>query len=115
MPEDPPTEPQPPHQLQVELPPEAEVGIPADFASVWNTQTSFVLDFCVNKQPPVSATDENGQQIVVTLAKVATRVRIPPDQVFELARALTQQLETWEVATGRKKPYDGPPLPGTSD
>ena len=112
MSEDPATEPQPPLQLQLEVPPEAEIGIPADFASVWSTQTSFVLDFCVNKQPPVPATDENGQQVTVVLAKVATRVRIPPEQVFELARALTQQLDTWEVATGRKKPYDGPPLPG---
>ena len=29
-------------------------------------------------------------------------VRIPPQQVFELAKALTQQLEFWEQETGRR-------------
>jgi len=106
-----PAEPQP--QLAIELPPEVEVGIPADFASLWQTDTSFVIDFCVNKHPPQLATDDNGQQVIVVPAKVCARVRIPPEQVFELARALTQQLDNWELKTGRKKPYDGPPLPGS--
>jgi hypothetical protein len=33
-----------------------------------------------------------------------SRVRIAPEQVFELAKALTIQLEAWELETGRKKP-----------
>jgi len=31
-------------------------------------------------------------------------VRIPPEQVFEIARALTQQLDQWEKETGRRPP-----------
>jgi len=37
-------------------------------------------------------------------ARVVSRVRIPPEQVFELAKALTQQLEFWEQETGRRPP-----------
>ena len=39
-------------------------------------------------------------------ARVVSRVRIPPEQVFELAKALTQQLEFWEQETGRRPPPD---------
>ena len=40
--------------------------------------------------------------------RVVSRIRIPPEQVFELAKALTQQLEFWEQETGRRNP--GGPL-----
>jgi len=32
-----------------------------------------------------------------------SRVRIPPDQVFELMKALEQQLTMWENETGKRK------------
>ena len=38
-------------------------------------------------------------------ARVVSRIRIPPEQVFELAKALTQQLEFWEQETGRRAPH----------
>jgi hypothetical protein len=52
---------------------------------------------------------ETGQRHTVVPARVVSRIRIPPDQVFELAKALTQQLEFWERETGRRNPQD-PPL-----
>ena len=37
--------PQQPPQIAVNLPPEQEIGVFADFAAVWHNPTSFVLDF----------------------------------------------------------------------
>jgi hypothetical protein len=92
-------------KLQVDLPTDQEAGVPADFASVWHTQTSFVVDFLAAKSPPKPAVDPStgaptGGRVMP--ARVVSRVRIPPQQVFELARALTQQLDAWERETGRK-------------
>lgn len=106
-----PTGEQPPVQIQIELPREVEVGVPADFAQVWNTQTSFVIDFCAAKSPPQIAKAEDGTTTYVVPARVSARVRIPPEQVFELASVLTKQLDQWERATGKQPPYEGPPLP----
>ncbi len=96
-------------KLQVELPSDQEIGVPADFASVWHTSTSFVIDFVTAKSPAKPLVDrETGEQTGHALpVKVAARVRIPPQQVFELARALTQQLDAWERETGRKADGSG--------
>ncbi len=96
-----------PIRFQVEVPPDAEAGVPAEFANIWHTRTSFVLDFAVPKGPPQVVDDDAGRHAVVT-AKVVTRVRIPPQQAFEIARALTQQLDMWEKETGAARP-DVPP------
>jgi hypothetical protein len=97
-------------KLQVDLPSDQETGVPADFASVWHTQTSFVLDFLAAKSPPKPAVDaatgaQTGGRVMP--ARVVSRVRIPPQQVFELARALTQQLDAWERETGHKADGSG--------
>jgi len=92
-------------EFQVEVPSENEAGVPADFANIWHTRTSLVLDFAVAKGPPrlVEDTDGTGPRAVVE-AKIVSRVRIPPEQAFEIARALTQQLDLWEQETGRRPP-----------
>ena len=90
-------------RFQVDVPPEMEAGVPADFANIWHTRTSFVLDFAVPKGPPqVVETDDDAGRAAVVSARVVARVRIPPEQVFEIARALTQQLDQWEKETGRR-------------
>jgi hypothetical protein len=94
-------------KLQIDLPTEHETGVPADFASVWHTSTSFVLDFVAAKSPAKAVVDPaSGEQTGgrVMPARVVSRVRIPPQQVFELARALTQQLDAWERENGRPAP-----------
>ena len=96
-------------RFQVDVPTEVEAGVPADFANIWHTRTSFVLDFAVPKGPPqLEASDDDTPRAVVN-ARVVARVRIPPDQAFEIARALTQQLDQWEKETGRRQP--NPPAP----
>lgn len=99
-----------PVQFQIEVPPEVETGVPADFVSVWNTPTSFVLDFVVTKQTPQIIEDGDGAKAAIQALRVSARVRIPPEQVFELASALTRQLTSWEQQTGRAAPPT--PMPG---
>lgn len=87
-----------PQEFQIDVPDEMETGVPADFASVWHTPTSFILDFIAVKQPPSPVSDpESGEVTSITVpGRVVSRVRIPPQQVFELAKALTMQLDAWE-------------------
>ena len=42
-----------PIEFQVELLPSEETGVPADFANIWHTRTSLVLDFAVAKGPQI--------------------------------------------------------------
>ncbi|MGA7149167.1 MAG: DUF3467 domain-containing protein [Microbacterium sp.] len=94
-----------PRQFEIDLPPEHISGNYADFANVWHTPTVFVMDFLTLAQPPRDQVDpETGEHHTVVPARVVSRIRIPPEQVFELAKALTQQLEFWEQETGRRNP-----------
>ncbi len=94
-------------QFQIDLPPELIGGAYADFANVWHTPTVFVMDFLTIAQPPQESVDpDTGKRQTTVPARVVSRVRIPPDQVFELAKALTQQLEAWERETGRRNTAD---------
>lgn len=99
-----------PRQFEIDLPPEIIAGSFADFANVWHTPTVFVMDFLTLAQPPHEDVDpETGASRTVVPARVVSRIRIPPEQVFELAKELTQQLEFWEQETGRRAP-SGPVL-----
>lgn len=96
--------------FEIELPPQAVAGLYADFASVWHTADVFVMDFISIAQPPATANDpETGVVEIKIPGQIIQRVRIPPAQVFEMAKALTKQLEAWEQETGRR-PKQGPPL-----
>src|SRR4051794_20537024 len=75
-------------QAHIQVPDEALEGTYADFVSVWHGRDAFVLDFAVLSQP-ATATALN--------ARVVSRVRIPPSQVFEIMKALEQQLTAWEA------------------
>jgi len=100
-----------PRQFEIDLPPDLIGGAYADFANVWHTPTVFVMDFLTLAQPPREQVDaETGERHTVVPARVVGRIRIPPEQVFELAKALTQQLEFWEQETGRRSAPD-PLLP----
>jgi hypothetical protein len=92
-----------PNQFEIDLPPEQIPGHFADFANVWHTPTTFIMDFVTVAQPPREGTNpDTGDPVAIVPARVVSRIRIPPEQVFELAKALTQQLEFWEQETGRR-------------
>lgn len=90
-------------QMQV---PEALVGgVLADFVGVGHNAQYFTLDFAA-----VARTEQNGPDSVDVFAQVVSRVKILPAQVFEIMKALEQQLSQWEAETG-SRPV-GPEAPG---
>ena len=86
-------------RLQINLPPELNAGVYADFVRAWHTNDAFVLDFASLIQPPHS--EEPGGPVILD-ASVVSRVHIPPAQVFELMKALEQQLSNWEKEHGSR-------------
>lgn len=95
---------------RIEIPDDHVIGVPADFASVWHTRESVVIDFLSVKGPDQLAEDEQGDQVLVRDLVVASRVRMPPTHVIELMKALEQQLTFWETETGQR-PATDPPHP----
>jgi hypothetical protein len=89
-------------RFEIEISAEVEQGLWADFVSLWHTPDSFVLDFAALRRPPyaVEGAESHGVSRVMP-ARIVGRVRIPPSQVFELMKALEQQLSMWEQETGR--------------
>lgn len=90
------------HEMRIEIQPERALGVHADFAQVWHTPESVVIDFLAITTPPQSEVGVDGEQRQVTQATVASRVRLAPTHVFELMKALERQLAAWEVETGRR-------------
>jgi len=85
-------------RIQMNMPSDQTAGVYADFVRAWHTKDAFVLDFA-NLVEPVRSEDDT----VILNATVVARVRIPPAQVFELMKALEQQLSMWETETGQRQ------------
>jgi hypothetical protein len=101
------------HANRIEIPDAQVVGVPADFASVWHTRESIVIDFLSVKGPDQVAEDDDGGRVLVRDLVVSSRVRMPPTHVIELMKALEAQLSAWETDTGRRQPSP-PPHPDLS-
>jgi hypothetical protein len=67
-----------PRAHQIELPPEHVVGVPADFASVWHTPESFVIDFLAARGPAQVA-DHEGEPVVVQDTETGRRAPVDPE------------------------------------
>lgn len=98
-----PEEPQAEVRHNLELPDDVEVGVFADFANIWHTPATFVLDF-LSVRMPATRGSEDGTDFVTLSSKVAARVRIPPEQIFPLMEALQSQSQQWLHETGRSEP-----------
>jgi hypothetical protein len=102
--------PEPPRRLSgprfdVEISPELEGGVYADFASLWHTPDAFVIDFAALRHRPYVESDRStGEETAVAPTRVVARIKIPPRQVWELMRALEKELTEWEDETGLKVP-----------
>ncbi len=91
-----------PQNLQVNVPPEQVAGQYANLVGVWHTPHEFAIDFCI-----IQPFTGHGPDTVA--AQVVSRVRIPPTIVFDLLRALNEDLGEYETAYGEiKRPADGP-------
>lgn len=89
-----------PRRLSLSTSPEVESGVYADFVSVWHQPHQFILDFSVHTSPP-QVVEADGKQVVNVPARMVARVRIRPEQIFEIMKALNQQLSRWEREQGR--------------
>jgi len=74
----------PTHEVQVEIPPELEVGVYANFALVSAGEHDFVLDFC---QILPQQQSEEGEAPTV---RVVSRIRVAPTFVGPLLQAISQ-------------------------
>lgn len=91
--------------IAVTVPPKQEVGVFADFAGIWHTPNTFVLDFLSLTSPGTQQQlDGSGDVVGAMPARVAARVRIPAEQVFQIIAALQTQAEQWLEETGRSEP-----------
>lgn len=104
-------------RLQVNLPATQEVGVYADFANVWNTPNTFIIDFMSVAQPESPALDDQGAPLDFNAvqAVISARVRIAPEQIFMLADALKRQGEAWLAATGRNERPEAWLMPREND
>lgn len=86
-------------QFSVEVPAEELGGAYANFLSVWHTAHEFTLDFGVTQ--PAQPTDpaDPGSPIVVS-CHVVSRVKIPVSVVFDVLRALNENMTRYEDAFG---------------
>jgi hypothetical protein len=87
-------------RFEIVTPDSQVAGVHADLVGVWHTPDSFVFDFSV-VSAPATVRMEAGRRVVTQPAQVVSRVRMPPGQIFEVMRALEQQLSNWERETGR--------------
>jgi hypothetical protein len=90
----------PEHRVEISMPDDVVPGVYADLVGVWHTPEVFVLDFSTFVEP-ARLVETAGAPSVVQHARVVARVRVPPGQVFEIMRALEQQLTAWESETQR--------------
>lgn len=97
-----PTAGAPQSRFVIDVTPEIEAGHHADFVSVWHTRETFVLDFAALRRPPELKTDEDGTVFIELLTRIVARVRLAPEQIFEIMKALEAQLSKWEIETGHR-------------
>ncbi|MDR2895148.1 MAG: DUF3467 domain-containing protein [Propionibacteriaceae bacterium] len=90
-------------RIQLALPQDQLAGVFSDFVRAWHTRDSFILDFSAYTEPPVR---DEAHEDVIQQSTVVSRVRIPPSQVFELMKALEQQLSLWESETSQRSKSD---------
>jgi hypothetical protein len=90
-----------PIEINLNIPPELEPGVFANFAGIWTDDDGFVLDFASVVEPPQPGQNDAGVNVMRMRARVVSRVRIPPRQAIELMRTLGGHLDQWERRHGR--------------
>lgn len=85
--------------IQINVPPALEVGTYANFLGVWHTGHEFTLDFAVLQANLASKPDDSSDAVTVP-AQVVQRIRVAPTLVFEIIRALNQNMTKYEQIHG---------------
>jgi uncharacterized protein DUF3467 len=97
-----------PTEFQIQVPTELEAGVYANFLSVWHTAYEFTLDFGVTQPPRVEHPDDPTEPVQVD-CRVVSRVKIPVTVLFDVLRALNENMTRYEQVFGeiqRPEPPD---------
>jgi hypothetical protein len=84
-------------EFRLVVPPEAEAGVYANFLGVWHSAYEFTLDFGV-MQPPQPPESEDGAPVVP--CRVVSRIKIPVTLVYDVLRALNENMTRYEQSYG---------------
>lgn len=87
-------------RVEIQADPALVGGVYANALAIWHTGHEFTLDFIVNAQPPRPAQAPGGQNVIHAPQKMVARVRIPPGAVFEVIRALNENMTNYERVFG---------------
>jgi hypothetical protein len=88
-----------PTHFQTFVAPDLEGGVYANFLSVWHTAHEFTLDFAVT-QPPQVQDEADPHSPIVVPCRVVARVKLPVTVVFDLIRAINENMTRYEQAFG---------------
>lgn len=95
---------------QWRVPAELEGGVYANLVGVWHTPYEFTLDFAAALQA-----EQVGESVVVP-ARVTSRVKLPVTVIFDLIRALNENMTKYEAQHGAiVRPGEPQPLPPPDD
>ena len=78
---------------------EDQGGVYANFLAIWHSPHEFTLDFA-GLQPPQPSDPEDETSPFVVPCRVVARVRIPVSVVFDVLRALNQNMTQYEDTFG---------------
>lgn len=97
-----------PPSFQLNVPEDVRDGVYANMAVVWHTPYEFTLDFTVTEPVNPEAPD-------VVPCRIVSRVKIPPTVIFDLLRALNENMTKYESRFGEIKRIETerPPEPST--
>lgn len=84
--------------IRLHVPDDQTVGVYSNVVAVWHTPYEFTLDFAVM----LPAQQSGGSETTggPTPCRVVSRVKIPPDVVFQLMRALSVNERLYEERIG---------------
>jgi Protein of unknown function (DUF3467) len=88
-----------PTEFQMLVAPELEGGVYANFLGVWHTGHEFTLDFA-STQPPQVEDPEDDQSLVRVPCRVVARVKVPVTVIFDVLRALNENMTRYETSFG---------------
>ncbi|HVE74364.1 MAG TPA: DUF3467 domain-containing protein [Mycobacteriales bacterium] len=81
--------------LEIDVPAEHEVGVYANCVSMWFTATELAIDFAAMLPSELGVDGELRHR-----ARVVSRVKLPPQQAFEVIRAMNDTLGRYEAEFG---------------
>jgi hypothetical protein len=82
-------------QVRMEIADDKKAGVYANVAAVWHGPYEFTLDFGVAGMPEH---DASGELFVPT--PVVARVKVPTSVIFEIARAIADNVDRYEKTYG---------------